>query len=220
MPPQINLLIKEPKTPSVRVSSHTLPLFGGSILLFIIIIVAAIGTSVYAYSLQNQSKTLADDITTLEGKITSLKDVEEKKSMITLKSDELKKIYDKRFDYVKAIDDVQKLFSYTLTIDKIQLDENKKAEVSAVKTGTILISESQALGTDISELILSLTLPSSEQLQETVDNLKSFLGKGLTSADVIDSHKLEENKGYEVNFRLTFGSDAQKESGVPVTPQP
>ena len=138
-----------------------------------------------------------------------------KKGIVTLKVDELEKIYSKRFDYVKAIDDIQKLFSYTLQIDTIDLKDDKSAVVEAKKTGSIVISESQALTTDIKDLTLKLKLGSSSELQETVDNLKSFLGKGLTRADVKDSSKLEDEEGYEVEFLLTFGLlDSKTEGGT------
>ncbi len=216
MPAQINLLPKKDasKTPRADINARAMSLFGGSVILFIVIIVVAVGVSIYAYVLQQESNALTGEIAALEGKVESLREVEEKKSILTLKTDALQQLHESRFDYVKAIDDVQKLFAYSLTIDTIELEETKEAQVKATKTGEIVISETEALSTDITELILSLTLPSSEELQETVDNLKSFLGKGLTRADVIESSKLEDNSGYEVNFRLTFGSVATGNEGA------
>jgi len=200
---QINLLGQQARK---KVSqAYNLPLFGGSILLFVLIIAATIGITVYGYTLNKQKEALAVEITQLESEKASLKEVEDKKSIITIKVDELTRLYDARFDYVKAIDDVQKLFSYTLDVENIDLSENKTAIVSARKNGDIVISETQALATDITELTLELKLPSSLELKETVDNLRSFLGHGLTSADVKESFKLDDEEGYQVNFTLTFG---------------
>lgn len=202
---QINLLGSQARK---KVSQmYSLPLFGGSIFLFVAIVAATIGITVWGYTLNKQKEVLATDIAALEAEVVSLAEVEEKKSIVTIKVDELERLYGKRFDYAKAIDDVQKLFSYTLDIDSIDLNEDKTAVVKANKTGDIVISESQALATDIVELTLELALPSSDELEETVDNLKSYLGHGLTSADVKESFKLEDEAGYQVNFTLTFGSN-------------
>lgn len=201
---QINLLGQQTKKKVSEI--YNLPLFGGSFLLFILVVAATLGVTIYAYTLNKQKEVLASDIARLEAEKASLKEVEDKKSIVTIKLSELDRLYKNRFDYVKAIDDVQKLFSYTLEIDSIDLAEDKTAVVRANKTGKIVISESQALATDITELTLELKLPSSQELKETVDNLKSYLGHGLTSADVKQSSKLEDEEGYEVDFSLTFGS--------------
>jgi len=215
---QINLLGQSAKK---TVSGlYSVPLFGGSILLFIVVIFASLGVGIYSYILNREKEVLAIEIANLEQEKNTLKEVEEKKSIVTIKADELKRIYDSRFDYVKAIDDIQKMFSYTLEIESIELNEDKTATVVANKTGNIVISESQALATDIEELELQLKLPSSEELQETVDNLRSYLGQGLRSADVKESFKLEEESGYQVNFSLTFGSLDKvqpSQSGIPAT---
>lgn len=201
---QINLLGSQARKKISQV--YNLPLFGGSILLFIIIVAGTIGITAYAYGLNKQKETLAAEITKLEAEKASLKTVEDEKSIVTIKVDELSRLYGARFDYVQAIDDVQKLFSYTLDVENIDLSEDKTVVVRANKIRDIVISESQALATDIAELTLELKLPSSEELKETVDNLRAYLGHGLTSADVKESFKLEKEQGYQVNFTLTFGS--------------
>ena len=201
---QINLLGEQTRR---KVSEmYNVPLFGGSIFLFVAIVAATIGITIWGYTVNKQKEVLATSISELESEVATLAEVEEKKSIVTIKVDELGRLYGKRFDYAKAIDDVQKLFSYTLDIDSIDLNEEKIAVVKANKIGDIIISESQALATDIVELTLELALPSSEELEETVDNLKAYLGHGLTSADVKESFKLEDEAGYQVNFTLTFGS--------------
>ena len=201
---QINLLGEQTRR---KVSEmYNVPLFGGSIFLFIALVAATIGITIWGYTVNKQKEVLATSISELENEVATLAEVEEKKSIVTIKVDELGRLYGKRFDYAKAIDDVQKLFSYTLDIDSIDLNEEKVAVVKANKIGDIIISESQALATDIVELTLELALPSSEELEETVDNLKAYLGHGLTSADVKESFKLEDEAGYQVNFTLTFGS--------------
>ena len=201
---QINLLGEQTRR---KVSEmYNVPLFGGSIFLFIALVAATIGITIWGYTVNKQKEVLATSISELENEVATLAEVEEKKSIVTIKVDELGRLYGKRFDYAKAIDDVQKLFSYTLDIDSIDLNEEKIAVVKANKIGDIIISESQALATDIVELTLELALPSSEELEETVDNLKAYLGHGLTSADVKESFKLEDEAGYQVNFTLTFGS--------------
>src|SRR3989344_3365569 len=201
---QINLLGEQTRR---KVSEmYNVPLFGGSIFLFVAIVAATIGITIWGYTVNKQKEVLATSISELESEVATLAEVKEKKSIVTIKVDELGRLYGKRFDYAKAIDDVQKLFSYTLDIDSIDLNEEKVAVVKANKIGDIIISESQALATDIVELTLELALPSSEELEETVDNLKAYLGHGLTSADVKESFKLEDEAGYQVNFTLTFGS--------------
>jgi hypothetical protein len=203
---QINLLGQQVQK---KVSAvYSVPLFGGSIVLFIVLVAATIGITVWGYTLTKQKDTLASNIAQLEGEVASLKEVEDKKSVVTIKVDEIERLYNGRLDYVKAIDDVQKLFSYTLDIETIELKDDKTAIVQANKIGDIVISESQALTTDIVELTLELQHPSSLELQETVDNLRAYLGRGLSSADVKQSFKLEEEEGYQVDFTLTFGQAA------------
>lgn len=202
MSTRINLITNKPEEPAIK--RHHDSIFRGSIFLFGVIVLSLAGVYMYAYMLSRESQVLAQTITDLEAKIASYKEVEEKKSVLTIKTDELQRIYKGRFDYVKAIDDVQKLFAYSLTPDTIELQSTGIVNVAATKTGDIIISQPEALGTNIKELVLTLVVPTSEELKETVDNLRTYLGAGLTSADVIESKKIDEG-GYEVKLRLTFG---------------
>ena len=154
-----------------------------------------------------EEKAIAQAIIDTNNKIEAYKDVEEKKSVLTLKTDQLEKIYQSRFDYVKAIDDVQKLFSYRIIISSITVASDGTATVIAKKNGDLVISEQEALGTNINSMQLALTVGSSEEIQQTVDTLKSYLDKGLNSATVTGSKKTDD--GYELNLLLTFGQDTK-----------
>ena len=74
---EINLL---GETRKKQVSElNNLPLFGGSIALFFIVVFVTIGITIYSYTLEKQKDTITADIAKYEEEIASLKDVEEKK---------------------------------------------------------------------------------------------------------------------------------------------
>jgi hypothetical protein len=203
MATKINLVIaKKNKIEAPKITSS---FFRWVIVSFFLITAISIGVYTYSFALSRQKETLAKDIETLEAKVESYKEIEERKSILAIKIDEIKKVYDNRFDYVKAIQDVQKLFANSLTINSINSQIDGTVVVKALKTGPITISESEALTTNITELTLSLTVSSSEELQQSVDQLRSFLGKGLSTAEVAGSEKTDD--GYLVDFVITFESE-------------
>lgn len=202
MTTKINLLSKvKPKKDLKKAKSLVL---SGTVLLFLLGAVAAISVTIYAQMLTRQSNVLASEITSFQQKIDSLKPVEEKKSILTVKTKKLQEIYAKRFDYLQALDDVQRLFGYSLSIENISISADGVVTVSGKKEGVITISEQEALNTNIKQINLHISIPNSVELQRTVDILKTFQGKGLKSAKVTQT-SLNEGGEYDVTLELLLG---------------
>lgn len=205
MATKINLLVKQKKQPMVISIKNRLS--SGLLVFFVLLSLASSAVYIYWLSLTKERDSLTRMLTRYEEEIASYSEVEEEKSLITVKVKELQKLIDARFDYLKAIDDVQKLFGYSLAINSIEVDTTGNVKIKADKRDKLQISEKHALDTNITVIELTLHVNSSEELQEAIDSLKVFHGVGLTGATVSNTTRLEEG-GYEVDFILNLKPNA------------
>lgn len=158
---------------------------------------------IYSYTLTKKTGDIDQSIAIAQKKVDSYKEIEQEKSLISLKVNELKQIVKERFDYVKAIDDVQKLFGYSLQIDSIAITPDGTVRVKAQKKQELKLPEEKILITNIKKLELALIVASSEELKGVIDNLKIFYGSGLSGAEVLSTTRLSDG-GYEVNLLINI----------------
>lgn len=201
MTTKVNLLIRRrERAPFMSVRSKL-----RTAILIVLTIMSLSGGSLYIYwyTLSKKLDHIRSSIATAEQTITSYRTIEEEKSLISLKVSELKNIVKQRFDYVKAIDDVQKLFGYSLLIDSISINPDGTVSVKAQKQQELRLPEEKILITNIKKIELALKVGSSEELKEVIDNLRIFHGAGLSGATVSSTKRLDDG-GYEVNLLIAI----------------
>ena len=161
---------------------------------------------IYWYRLTNRLEDMSNTLVATKLKIDAHRGVEQEKSLISLKVTELKQIARERFDYVTAIDDVQKLFGYSLEFDTISIIPDGTVTVKAQKKQELKLPDEQVFITNIKKIELVLRVASAEELEEVIDNLRVFHGAGLSGATVVSTSRLTEG-GYEVNLLIHIVPD-------------
>ena len=126
---------------------------------------------------------------------------------MTLKTNEIETIITGKFDYLKAIEDAQQLFGFSIAIESIDIEKSGVVNVTARKVSDITLSEEQAFSTNIRELNLTIIVPTSFELEDTIDTILGYEGQGLSSV-VVTSTQLTEEGEYQVEFAITFSSTA------------
>lgn len=205
---KINLRSKKKRVPAF--GSFAPLVMNASTILVLFLLVAAAGVYGYFRLLTNKSNNLRTESTTTKDKIRSFQNVEEQKSLVTIKTGKLQELYDTRFDYVSAINDVSNLFSQTIDISEMQIAETGEINVTAKKSQELIIDPSYQLKSTISMLKLTLTINSSDELAEIIRNITAFKAQGLISASVGGVERLEDG-GYETELTLNFKSKEKNE---------
>ncbi|MBI4137136.1 hypothetical protein HY469_03680 [Candidatus Roizmanbacteria bacterium] len=203
---KINLLVtkkhKKRRT-AVRGGSHLI--FNVSVLFTVLLILAASGLYAYQFLLSKEVEVLDRDIAKQQAIIASYKDVEDRKSVIVAKTNEIQRIYHEKFDYLKAIEDAQHLFGFSIAIESISIEKSGIVNVEARKVSDITLSQEEAFSTNIAEMNLTIIVPTSVELEDTIDTLLGFEGQGLSSV-IVTSTSLTEDGEYAVVFSITFAS--------------
>ncbi|MBI4130600.1 hypothetical protein HY468_04740 [Candidatus Roizmanbacteria bacterium] len=208
MPTKINLLLKKKEQPKEIKKAKSF-LIRGTLVLMLLLVVASAGIYGYVVYLTQISTKLAAMIVDLDSQIAQYQDIEEKKSILTIKTGELRKLYGKRFDYLTALSDLDILFGHSIAIDSVAISESGVVQMSAKKIAEVItFAEEQAFSTKIQEINLKLEVGNSSEFQETVDNLKSFQGKGLSEASVLSS-ELTETGTFNIVFHLVLAKTGE-----------
>jgi hypothetical protein len=177
--------------------------FWQSALLLIILGIVAGALFFYSLILSNKLNGIKHAIEENEKRITALKNVEEAKSLLTLKTSEIEKLYSNRLDYVKALQRIERLFGDSLDIHEIELKNDKTGKVQATKIKDITILESETEQFPLTELTIDLDIASSSEIQKTLDNLRQYLSENLIQVILLSS-SLREEGGYEMSLKLVF----------------
>ena len=202
---KINLLANKKQKKSVVRRGQTRTVLNVSVLFIILLLLGASGMYAYHYLLTKEVEVLDRDISQQKAVIASYQDVEGRKSILVAKTKEIQLIYDEKFDYLKAISDAQQLFGFSIAIESISIEKSGTVSVDARKVSDITLSQEQVFSTNIAELNLTLTVPNSAELKDTIDTILGFEGQGLSSV-VVTSTSLTEEGEYEVVFSITFSS--------------
>jgi hypothetical protein len=206
MATSINLL----KTDENKVIKRKAPakkrrIINSSVVLLVLLLIATSGVYAYKLVLAKEIDVLDSSIKKQKDIIATYKEVEQRKSLLTLKTNEIQEIFSAKFDYLKAIEDAQQLFGFSITIESIDIDKEGTVSITARKEQEITLSQDKAFSTNIKELNLSVIVPSSFELEDTIDTLLSFEGQGLASV-VVTSTQLTDDGEYQVDFSITFAS--------------
>ncbi|MCR4263830.1 MAG: hypothetical protein NUV98_03900 [Candidatus Roizmanbacteria bacterium] len=204
---KINLLAsKKQKKRHVTRRGRGRAVLNVSILLIVLLLLSASGVYAYHYLLTKEVEVLDRDIADQKAVIASYKDVEGRKSVIVAKTNEIQRIYNEKFDYLKAIEDAQQVFGFSIAIESISIEKNGVVNVEARKVSDITLSQEQAFATNIAEMNLTVLVPTSAELEDTIDTLLGFEGQGLSSV-IVTSTTLTEEGEYAVVFSITFASN-------------
>lgn len=213
---KINLLAnKKQKKRHVSRSGQSRTVVNVSVLFIVLLLISASAVYAYKFLLTKEVEVLDSGIAQQQAVIATFKDVEERKSILVAKTNEIERIYNEKFDYLKAIEDAHQLFGFSIAIESISIEKNGVVSVTARKVSDITLSQEQAFSTNISEMNLTIDVPTSVELEETIDTLLGFRGQGLSSV-IVTSTNLNEQGEYSVAFSITFAS---AEAPVEVVPQ-
>src|SRR3989344_1813381 len=202
---KINLQPQKKKTHRAKTKSGKRHIVNSLVVVLILMIVSVSAVYAFRLVLTKESDLLDDKISQQEEIVASYKDIEERKSLLTLKTSEIQTIYEGKFDYLQALENAHELFGYSIEIESISIDRAGNVDMTARKTGEITLSKQDAFTTNIRQLSLSITVPTSSELKETIDTLLSFEGEGLSSV-IVKSTSLVEDNEYQVVFAITFAS--------------
>ena len=203
---KINLLVnkKQKKRPAGR-RAEGRTVLNVSVLFIILLLLGASGAYAYQFILTKEVELLDREIIDQKAVIASYNNVEERKSVLVAKTNEIQRIYNEKFDYLKAIEDAQQLFGFSIAIESISIEKTGVVSVEARKVSDITFSQEQAFATNIAEMNLTVIVPTSVELEDTIDTLLGFEGQGLSSV-IVTSTSLTEEGEYAVVFSITFSS--------------
>lgn len=203
---KINLLVsKKQKKHSATRRERGRTVLNVSVLFIILLLLGVSGAYAYQLILTKEIEVLDREIIDQKAVVASYKDVEERKSVLVAKTNEIQRIYNEKFDYLKAIEDAQQLFGFSIAIESINIEKAGIVSVEARKVSDITLSQEQAFTTNIEEMNLTVLVPTSFELEDTIDTLLGFEGQGLSSV-IVTSTSLTEEGEYAVVFSITFSS--------------
>lgn len=172
---KINLLQKTKKGPLFdKKVKKSFSFFGLS--LFLILLTSFASVYVYWFVLNKRTNDFSQQIEAYNKQIESYKEVEEKKSILNAKLFQIKKIYDKRKDFAKGIEELENILPEGINMQNLTLDKQGLTDIKAVAS-------------------------SSAEVEKFVANLQLLKNQGLTKASLVSLDR-EEDGSYNISLKL------------------
>lgn len=205
MKARINLLVKKSRAREGLYAASKL--FNASILFFFLLVVAVMSAYGYWYYLNRQYKELDKHITSAKNSIRSYEDVEQRKGIIILKLTETDALVARRFDFVKAIEDVNVVLGYSVAIEEMKLFNTGVVSLTARKANQPRFIGNPPSSVAMHQIKLKIIVPSSSDIDEIIQQLTNYHGKTLVSANVVRT-TLTTDGEYEIELELNLAKNS------------
>jgi len=212
MKPRINLLVKKSRAREGLDAASKL--FSVSILFFFMLAASVMSAYGYWYYLNRQHEELDKHIASAKNSIQSYEDVEQlkgiiilKKGIIILKLTEADGLVSRRFDFVKAIEDVNTVLGFSITIEEMKLFNTGVVSLTARKSSQPRFAGNPPASVAVHQIQLKIIVPSSSDIDEIIQHLTNYHGKTLVSANVVRT-TLNTDGEYEIELELNLAKNS------------
>ena len=162
MKPRINLLVKKSRAREGLDAASKL--FSVSILFFFMLAASVMSAYGYWYYLNRQHEELDKHIASAKNSIQSYEDVEQRKGIIILKLTEADGLVSRRFDFVKAIEDVNTVLGFSITIEEMKLFNTGVVSLTARKSSQPRFAGNPPASVAVHQIQLKIIVPSSSDI--------------------------------------------------------
>ncbi|HLB60029.1 MAG TPA: hypothetical protein VJL83_00295 [Patescibacteria group bacterium] len=205
MKPRINLLVKKSRAREGLDAASKL--FSVSILFFFMLAASVMSAYGYWYYLNRQHEELDKHIASAKNSIQSYEDVEQLKGIIILKLTEADGLVSRRFDFVKAIEDVNTVLGFSITIEEMKLFNTGVVSLTARKSSQPRFAGNPPASVAVHQIQLKIIVPSSSDIDEIIQHLTNYHGKTLVSANVVRT-TLNTDGEYEIELELNLAKNS------------